>query len=290
MPASAGPSRETALSPVGEVLREWRGVRGLSQLDLALEAEVSSRHLSFIETGRSRPSRRMLLKLAEVLDLPLRERNALLLAAGYAPLYPEKDFDHSSLEPIRGALELVLANHEPYPAFVLDRRWDILLANRPHRRLLPLLLPPGADPGEPVNAFRLVLDPELLRPHIRDWELVAHVLGHRVRRRLRRPHLEPELGDHYEGLLAYPGVREAMADVQPPTDAGVILPLTFEVEIEGLRRRLSWFSTLASLGTPLDVTAEELLIESLFPADEATRTVVEALAGAQTEAAAERST
>lgn len=278
MRAAVTTSRAPALSPVGEVLREWRGVRGLSQLDLALEADVSSRHVSFIETGRSRPSRRMLLKLAEVLDLPLRERNALLLAAGYAPLYGESELDHAGLEPVRRALELVLANHEPYPAFVLDRRWDIRLANRPHRLLLPLLLPPGAEPGDPANAFRLVLDPALLRPRIRDWELVAHVLGHRVRRQLRLPHLEPELREHYQGLLALPGVREAMAEVQPPPDAGVVIPLTFEIEIEGRSHELSWFSTLATLGTPLDVTAEELLVESLFPADEATRELVEPLA------------
>jgi transcriptional regulator with XRE-family HTH domain len=252
---------------VGELLREWRGVHGMSQLDLALAAGVSSRHVSFIETGRSRPSRTMVLRLAETLDLPLRERNALLVAAGFAPLYRRSKLRAADLAPVRRALELVLRSHEPYPAFVLDATWNILLANRTHQRLLSMLLPDGVPVPEPVNVVRLVFDPEMLRPRVGNWELVAHVLGQRVRRQLRVPNLDPEQRRLFELLLSYPGVREAMARVTPPPDAAVVIPL--RLELNG--RWFSWFSTIATIGTPQDVTLEELRIESMFPADEETR-------------------
>lgn len=254
------------VSAVGNLLRDWRGVQGMSQLDLALAAGVSSRHVSFIETGRSSPSRTMVLRLAETLDLPLRERNALLVAAGFAPVYRESPLSDADLTPVRRALDLVLRSHEPYPAFVLDRAWNILLANRAHHRLLPALLPEGAPVIEPVNVVRLCFDPALLRPCIANWELVAHVLGHQVRRQLRTPNLGGEHVTLFRELLAYPGVQQAMAEVTPPPDAAVVIPLIFELG----GRRMSWFSTIATLGTPQDVTLDELRIESMFPADEET--------------------
>ena len=252
------------------MLRQWRAAHGMSQLDLALTAGVSSRHISFIETGRSRPSRAMVLRLAETLELPLRERNALLVTAGFAPVYRESDLDSGDLSPIRRALELVLASHEPFPAFVFDRAWNILLANRAHHRLLPALLPDGTELSEPVNVVQLVLDPALVRPRIVNWDLVAHVLGHRVQRQLRAPLISTELREHFQRLLSYPGVRDAMDEVQAPPDAAVVIPL--ELELAG--RRLAWFSTIATIGTAQEVTIDELCIESMFPADDQTERLI----------------
>jgi len=251
---------------VGTILRQWRAATVMIQLDLALTSGVSSRHISFIETGRANPSRSMVLRLAESLDIKLRERNSLLIAAGFAPLYGESDLGSVDLTPIRKALELVLASHEPFPAFVLDRAWNILLTNRAHDRLLPRLLPEGMRLSHPVNVIRLVFDPELIRPRVANWELVAHVLGHRVARQLRAPQISPELAAHCEQLLSYPGVQEAMADVQAPESSAIVIPL--EIDFDGVR--LSWFSMFATVGTPQDVTIEELVIETMFPADEQT--------------------
>lgn len=238
----------------------------MSQLDLALAAGVSSRHVSFVETGRARPSHKMVLRLVETLDLPLRERNAALLAAGFAPCYRESGLEEADLAPVRGAIELVLDSHEPYPAFVLDGAWNILLGNRAHHRLLNLLLPESAASSGSVNVIRLVLDPALVRPKVCNWESVARVLGHRVRRQLRAPNLGGERRSLFEALLAFPGVEQAMRRAAPPAEAAIVIPL--ELEHEG--RRLSWISTIATLGTPQDVTLDELCIESLFPADEET--------------------
>jgi len=253
-----------SVSPFGELLREWRGVRGMSQLELGCAAGVSSRHVSFVETGRAQPSRPMVLRLAETLEVPLRERNGMLLAAGFAPAYRESGLH--DLTPVQRALELVLRSHEPNPAFVLDRGWNILLANRSHERLLATALPESAASARAANAARLVLDPELLRPLVSNWEEVAHVVGLRIRQQLREPGLGNDLRADLEALLAFDGVREAVENVHTPPDAGIVVPL--ELEIDG--HRLSWFSTIATIGTPQDVTLDELRIESLFPADDAT--------------------
>ena len=253
-------------------MREWRSLRGMSQLDLALSADVSSRHVSFIETGRSKPSREMVLRLAEALEMPLRDRNNLLLAAGHAPAFGERALDASDLEPVRRALELILKRHEPYPAFVLDAGWNILFANAVHVAMLERQFPDGLP--MPVNAVRLVLDPAQLRPHVLNWEVVAHVLGRRVQRQLRQPCLAEERQRELRELLALPGVEEAISRVASSPDWGVLVPL--DLEVAGVR--LSLFSTLATLGTPLDVTLEELRIESLFPADEATTAALQRFA------------
>ena len=247
-------------------MREWRAVRGLSQLELSIEAEVSSRHVSFLETGRSRPSREMVLRLAEALELPLRERNRFLGAAGFAALFAESCLGDAELAPVRCALETLLQSHEPYPAFVVDRTWTVLLANAAHCWLLSRLLP-HLDPDEPVNVMQLVLDPEFLRPRIANWPEVAHVLGHRIQRQVRLPEPNAEARARLEGLLAQPGVRDAMARVHPSPESGIVLPLVLEFDGQAL----SWFSTIATIGTPRDITLEELSIESLFPADEETR-------------------
>ena len=259
----------TTNAPVGEMMREWRGVRGMSQLDLGLAAGVSTRHICFIETGRSRPSRTMVLRLAETLELPLHERNTMLFCAGFAPQFPERDLQHEDLAPIRRALDLILKSHEPFPAFVLDRNWNILRANSAHRRLLSMLLP-NVTANKRINAVRLVLDLDMLRPMIGNWELVAHVLGHRIHRQLRMPALADHERQTFEDILGLPDVRDAMKDVNPPLDAAVVIPL--EIDLHG--KRLSWFSTIATIGTPQDVTLDEMRIESLFPADEETERIV----------------
>ncbi len=260
----------TGASAIGVLLREWRAAQGLSQLALALAAGVSSRHLSFIETGRAEPSRAMVLRLAETLDVPLRERNALLTAAGFAAQFRESGLDDVDLAPVRRALGLVLRSHEPYPALVVDGVWNVLLANASFERLLPALLPAEALPRPPYNVMRLTFDPAGLRPFIANWEQVAHVLGQRIKRKLRAPRLEPGRARLLEELLAYPGVREAVASGPLPPEAEVVMPL--RIDKDGLR--LSWFSTIATIGIPRDVTLEELHIESLFPADDATEAAV----------------
>jgi transcriptional regulator with XRE-family HTH domain len=260
-------------SPVGDLLREWRAIQGMSQLDLALAAEVSSRHVSFIETGRSEPSRNMVLRLAETLEVPLRERNAMLTAAGFAPLYRESRLQDTDVRPVRRALELVLRSHDPFPAFVLDPSWNILRSNRSYELLLSMSLPERGGTSVPENVIRLCFDPDLLRPRIVNWELAAHVLGHRLPRQLRRPSIDPERKRLFEELLAYAGVEEAMAGVESPPDAAVVIPL--QLELHG--RRLSWFSTIATIGTPQDITLEELCIESMFPADDETDAAVREL-------------
>jgi transcriptional regulator with XRE-family HTH domain len=257
-------------NPVGELLREWRGARGLSQLDLALDADVSSRHVSFIETGRSRPSREMIERLARALDLPLRECNRLLTAAGFAPRYSETSLADTELAPVRSALERMLSHHLPYPAFVVDLHWGVLLANAAHDALLARFLP-ELDPRAPVNVMELVLAPDLLRPVITNWPVAAHVLGHRIRRQLRVP--GPNAGSRtlLRNLIDDPAVQAAMATPLPSPDSEVLLPLAFDLA----GQPLAWFSTITTFGTPRDITLEELSIESLFPADEQTRRWVE---------------
>ena len=252
---------------VGELLRDWRHRRRRSQLDLAIEAEVSSRHLSFIETGRSKPSRELVLHLAEHLDVPLRERNALLLAAGYAPVFRETPLDSDAMTPVRAALDKVLAGHEPYPAVIVDRAWDLVAANAAALGVLgdgvgPELLAP------PANAMRVCLHPDGLAPRTLNLpEYSAHLLT-RLRRQLNIAP-EPQLAELYDELVAYPGVAEAATAATTAVDPASMVFVPFGLETtSGVR--LWFFSTLATFGTALDVTLAELSIESFFPADDTT--------------------
>jgi len=247
---------------VGNLLREWRQRRRMSQLELACEAEISTRHLSFVETGRSRPSREMLLRLAERLEVPLRERNLLLLAAGYAPLFPERALADPALEAARKAVDLVLAGHQPYPALAIDRRWTLVASNNAVPRLLA-----GVDPAlltPPVNVLRLSLHPAGLAPRIANFtEWRAHLLA-----RLRRDidiSADPVLIALLDELRSYPsaGSGASTASAGEPELAGVVVP--FRLTTEG--GILSFFSTTTIFGTPLDVTLSELALESFFPAD-----------------------
>jgi transcriptional regulator with XRE-family HTH domain len=251
--------------PVGDVLREWRQRRRLSQLDLALEAEISTRHLSFMETGRATPSRDMVLHLAKQLDIPLRERNALLVAAGYAPVFAERSLDDPLLQPARKAMELVLAGHEPYPALAVDRHWNLIASNN---ALPPLLA--GVDPAlltPPVNVLRLSLHPQGVAPRIanyREWR--AHLLE-RLQRQIEVS-ADPVLSALLDELTQYPAPDGAAVQPSPSGHecAGVVVPLQLITD----SGTLSFISTVTVFGTPVDVTLSELALESFFPADAAT--------------------
>jgi transcriptional regulator with XRE-family HTH domain len=257
--------------PVGALLREWRERRRLSQLDLALDAEVSTRHLSFVETGRSLPSRDLVLHLAEQLELPLRERNHLLLAAGYAPAYPENPLDGPQLAAVRAAVRQVLRGHEPYPAVMVDRNWTLVEANAGLAVLTEGVAPHLLVP--PANSLRVSLHPEGMAPRIvnlGEWR--AHLLGRLRRRLVRGP--DPELVALYDELRAYP-CNQPEPEVELPGPGAVFVPL----RIRYADRELAFFSTISTFGTPLDITVAELAIESFFPADPATTAVLNALTG-----------
>jgi len=249
---------------VGDLLRDWRQRRRLSQLDLSNEAAVSARHLSFVETGRSKPSRELVLHLAEHLDVPLRERNSLLMAAGYAPVYRERSLDDAEMDPVRGALDMILAGHEPYPAVIVDRLWNLVTANSAALSLFAAgvaehLLEP------PVNVIRLGVHPEGLAPRTRNLaEFSEHLLVRLQRQLAVSP--DAELQALYDEAITYPGVTSHSPVVADPTTL-LFVPMQF-VAADG--QELSMFSTLATFGTALDITLAELSIESFFPADAAT--------------------
>lgn len=251
---------------VGDLLREWRQRRRLSQLDLALDAGVSSRHLSFVETGRSRPSPQMVVTLAQRLELPLRERNRLLLAAGYAPRYQERPLDGPELAPVRDAVSRLLAGHEPYPAIAVDTMWNLVASNG----ALDLLLEGVADEllVPPANCIRMALHPDGLAPRIRNLgEWRGHLLA-RLRREasLRR---DPRLDELLAEVESYPGG-------EPPERSGIEIMVT--LRLASSAGELTLFSTVTTFGTAVDITVAELSIETFFPADEATAEALRAAA------------
>jgi transcriptional regulator with XRE-family HTH domain len=253
---------------VGALLRHWRTARGISQLALSLEAEISMRHLSYVETGRAEPSREMVLRLAEALGIPLRERNTLLLAAGYAPLYRETGLDAPELAEVKQAVELMLDHHEPYPAVVMDRHWNLLMANRATTRFMSLF--PAFDvPGAP-NGLRLVFHPNGIRPFIDNWDELAGAMINEMHRELAEDPSDVAGRELLGELVAYPGVpsRWRVADLdRSPTP---LLVANYR-HAGGLLR---FFTTMTTFGTPQHVTMQELRIECFFPADEPTRVVM----------------
>ena len=259
------------VKPFGPRLKWWREQRGLSQLALSGTAEISQRHLSFLESGRAEPSRDMVLRLCAVLDLPLRQQNALMLAAGFAPVWRESDLAAPELTQVNGALDHMLAQQEPYPAFVVDRRWNLLRANGGAGRLVTFLL--GAAPAGPVNLADALIAPDVLRPFIANWEEVAvHFL-----RSVQADAVADgttETADLLTRLLAYPGVpplsRVAPLDTHTP-----VLSILFR---KG-DTRFSVFTTIATLGTPQDVTVQEIRIECFFPSDAASAALFRKWAG-----------
>ncbi|GAA2414054.1 helix-turn-helix domain-containing protein [Nonomuraea africana] len=244
-------------------MRSWRQRRRVSQLDLGIEAEVSARHISFLETGRARPSRDMVMRLAEELEIPLRHRNRLLVAAGYAPVFPEREVRAPEMEVVRQALDKILAGHEPYPALVVDAAWDLVAANSAAAMFMEGA--PAELLKEPINVMRLSLHPEAMGGRLVNLaEVRAHLL-HRLRRQAEASGNGrlAELHDELAGYT-YEGVDLNVAHVPGPAD--ILLPL----RIRHGDRVLSMFTTIATFGTPVDVTVSELAIETFWPNDEET--------------------
>lgn len=239
----------------GVLLKDWRTRRRVSQLDLAIAADVSARHVSFLETGRSRPSRDMVLRLAERLEVPLRDRDPLLLAAGFAPAYPTRSLDDPALAAVRAAVEVVLAGYEPYPALAVDRHWQLVAANPAvalfTRDAAPALTTP------PVNVLRLSLHPDGLAPRILN---LAEWRGHVLARLAREAATDPGLAELHRELTGYPG------GTAPPAEHDVAVPLRVRLG----DRELSFISLVTTFGTARDVTAAELSIEAFLPADRST--------------------
>jgi transcriptional regulator with XRE-family HTH domain len=257
--------------PVGNLLRTWRQRRRLSQLALACDAEISQRHLSFLESGRAAPSRDMILHLAEQLDIPLRDRNLLLVAAGFAPIYRERPLTDPALQEARKAVDVVLKGHEPYPALAVDRHWTLVAANRAVSTLLT-----GADPKllqPPINVLRLSLHPDGIAPRIVN---LAHWRAHVLARLNRQVEVSANrvLADLVAELRDYPSRSKGRDTAGVAQFAGVVVPLRL-TSASGV---LSFFSTTTVFGTPLDITLSELAIESFFPADTATADVMRRLA------------
>jgi transcriptional regulator with XRE-family HTH domain len=273
---SHSPLRPATASRFGQALRHWRRVRGKSQLALALDADVSPRHISFVETGRSAPSRAMVLTLATALGVPLRERNTLLLAAGYAPAYRESDLDAPELGPARQALELILAHQEPYPAVVMNRHWDLLRVNEAARRLFGRLLD-DASPRHADNVLRLMFDPRGLRPRVANWEEVAGALVQRVYREALGGVLDAATSELLTAVLAEPGVPSAWRAPDLSEPLAPFVPVAFELD----GHTLAFFSTVTTLGTPQDITLQELRVECFFPADGETASRLASATGAE---------
>jgi len=256
-----------APSSVGPLLRRWREARSLSQERLALMAEVSTRHVSFVETGKSAPSREMILVLANALDLPLRDRNALLLVAGFAPVYRVSALDGDALRPVRRALDYMLQKQEPYGAVVVDRVWNVLRTNEGAARMLAFFLAgTDAPPMALSNVVQSTFHPRGLRQFMVNWEEVASLLVERLHREIALAPDDDERRALLASVLDQPGVPARFRAPSLLTDAEPFVPVHLvrgDVEV-----RL--FTTVTTLGTPMDVTAEELRIESYFPADDAT--------------------
>lgn len=255
------PSRSN--DDVGSLLRHWRTTRRLSQLELSLDADISSRHLSYVETGRSQPSREMVLRLADALEIPLRERNALLVAAGYAPRYFETGLAAPEMAQMRSAIDLILRHQEPYPAFVLDRHWNIRMGNDAAARCTRFLL--GADAND-ANMIRLILQPNGLKPVMVNWEETAGDLIRHLHNQIAATPSDEQSKALLAEVLAYPGVpaRWRTREIGAPTTP-LLTTIFRRASVE-----LRFFSTLTTFGTPHDVTLEELRIECSFPADDAT--------------------
>jgi len=258
--------------PIGNLLRDWRQRRRMSQLDLAVEADISTRHLSFVETGRAQPSRDMLLHLAERLEIPLRERNVLLTAAGYAPVFVERPLDDPVMRPARQAIDLVLAGHEPYPALAIDRHWTLVASNRAVSRLQAGAAPALLQP--PLNVLRLSLHPDGLAPRIANLpEWRGHLLA-RLRHQIDLS-ADPVLVELLRELSEYPVSKARSSRPTPDHNyAEMVIPFRLITEA-GL---LTFFSTTMMFGTPVDITLSELAIESFFPADAETGEKLRALA------------
>ena len=252
-------------SSFGDLVRYWRRIRGMSQLDLASAAMTTPRHMSFLETGRSHASREMVLRLATALGVPLRDRNGLLLAAGFAPLYTDHDLDDPAVERVNAAIDRILTAHDPLPAVLLNRRWDVRRANRGAERLFARLLAPHPIPEAP-NVLRLMLEPGPVRAAVANWEDVAPALLERARREAVGGVLDHTTAELVEQLRTGP---DAATFAAVPRLVGPLVPVV-DIHFQVGGTVLKWFSIVSTIGTPVDVTAQELRVEAFFPADDHT--------------------
>lgn len=261
------PCRVPATIAVGPLLRQWRTSRGLSQLALAEQAEVSTRHISYVENGRAQPSRQMVLVLASALDIPLRERNSLLTAAGFAPVYRETELAKPPMAHVRKALNFILDRQDPFPATVVNRGWDLVMTNGGAKRWLAAF-PVDLDALGPVarNAMHLLFHPEGLRQYVVNWGEVSRVVMARLQREANDDVLREDVGPLVEALHRYPDMPKRSSVISAADENRVLIPM--HTRHKGNELRL--FTTITSLGTPLDITAQELRIECYYPADDAT--------------------
>jgi transcriptional regulator with XRE-family HTH domain len=259
---------------IGELLRYWRRVRGKSQLDLAGDARTTPRYVSFVETGRAQASRQMIVRLARALDIPLRERNALLLAGGYAPLYSAGALEAPQLDRVESAFSSMLAQQEPFPAVVMNRSWNILRANGGATRLFGDLLAPAPIP-EPANLLRLMIEPGPIRDAVSNWDAVAPSLLERARREAVGGVLDPPTRGLVDRLRSRDDVAKLLRDPPLLVETVPVVDVSFDFAGAALR----FFSVVSTIGTPIDVTAQELRLEAFFPSDESTSLEWTALAG-----------
>jgi transcriptional regulator with XRE-family HTH domain len=252
---------------LGPLLRHWREVRGSSQLTLSLDAGISQRHLSFIESGRSAPSRPTLTSIVHALDIPLRERNAVFLAAGYAPVYSEAAWNAKEMQGITRALDRMLRQHDPYPALVMDRYWNVQTTNESSPRFFGSFIDMAARTG-PRNILHLIFDPDGMRPFVVDWETVARSLVQRVYRETIGRVLDERTRSLLDQIFAYPGVDPSWRLLGSVASVPHLPMIPIGFHKDG--NVLNYFSMVTTVGAPQNVTAQELRIESLFPADEET--------------------
>ena len=273
----AGTAPATPADLFGPMLRTWRRRRGASQLALALQSGVSQRHVSFLESGRARPSREMVVQLTTALDVPLRQRNAMLLAAGFAPAYRESGLEAPELAPVARAIDHILRQQEPYPAVVIDRLWNLMRANKAATAFMGLLFegpPPPPREGRPANLLHWLLDPTALRPKLANWEEVTRALVATTYAEILADGGEPRALAFIEEIMAYPDVPASFRRLRFEERPQPVL--TLDCRVGG--KSLSVFTTIATLGTPQDVTLQEVRIESFFPADDRSDALFRSLA------------
>lgn len=254
-------------SELGVLMRYWRGKRGKSQFEVSLDTGISQRHISFIESGRSAPSRQTLIDLAQALDVPLRERNTLLQAAGYAAIYSESPLEALEMQSLRKALDRMLRQHAPFPAIVMDRYWNVLMANDYAPRFFGCFID-MASRKEPRNMLHLIFDPQGMRPFMVNWDQTAKSLVQRVYRESVGRVIDEKTDELLQALHAYPGVKEDWKTPDPSTTAPTspVIPLSFSKDAVVM----NYFSMVTTVGTPQTISAQELRIECMFPADEST--------------------
>jgi transcriptional regulator with XRE-family HTH domain len=261
------PTEAAVGGELGELLRYWRGTRGKSQLELSFDTGVSQRHLSFIESGRSAPSRQTLMNIAQGLEVPFRDRNRLLLAAGFAPIYGEDAWNADEMKSVNAALERVLRQHEPFPAVVMDRYWNVFMTNASAPRFFNLFIDLEVRP-KPRNLLHLMFDPAGMRPFIKHWDRTAKSLIQRVHRESVGHVIDERTRDLLATLMAYPEVEDALklVDVAIPQPTLPVIPLSFVKD----GQTLNYFSMVTTVGTPQTIATQELRIECMYPADDQT--------------------